>query len=951
MSNKLKIAAGVGTTGLIGCGGIAALGVVGLIAAVIAAPFLLAGPITDRLQQELDARLEAKVSFDDASLDLFGQFPALGVHVTGLTVTNSAAPFEGVVLAEVGELDVGVGWLGALTGSTLTISRLHLVEPAFHVVVTEEGLANYNLAPAGSAGEAVDAAETADAAEFGVNLNDVTITGLDLVYDDRAGGTFVEVSGLDHTLFGAVGSSAIDLSTATTIQGLTVRSGGATLLRDTVWDATVDVSMDMADGTLTFGENTVAVNALALAFAGTVRPVGDDVELDVTFSAPATEFASVLSLIPAMYSDSFADIDTAGTFTLSGSSKGTYKAVGDHLPAFDLALTVANGRFQMPDLPGKIQDIGLDLKVRHPEGATDLVAIDMPRFHMAVVNSPASPFDATLSLRNPMTDPFIDTTMKGELNLTGLKKAMPLDGMDIDGLLDLDFAIKGRMSDFETQNTKAISAKGFVRAKNVVYKSDDLPVDMFIDAGELSLAVDRQAVSGLKLRFGTSDLAVDGELIDLLPWSVGDGVLKGNVKLASSRLDLRPFQVEEGEEAATGEGDPAEEEMSVVVVPPNLDLAFAADLGRVRMDGMDLQSVKGRMAVKDQTVTLDKVTMGMIGGKTTMSGTYAARTRKEADVDMNIDMVSFGVGKTMAYFKTLKKAVPILDEAPGRFNSAFQMATKLSSDMTPLYDSLRSDGDFKAFDLRLAPAVLGELAKSLKSGDFSTLDLDGTTANYSLVGSKLTLSRTPVKMGKNKGVLHGTADVDKGTMDMALDLTVPTGALAGDLLKSAGLSSTLKTVDVVVKLTGPYNKPKLKILVGDATQEAVEALVEEVRDEVVGRANDALGQLVDEARKQGDRLVAEAEKAAGLVRSNATQAADAIRKEGDKSGDKIEKGAKNPIAKAAAKKAADAVRSEAKKKAKDVEKEGDKQADKLVSSAKKQRDTLIAEAEAEATIR
>ena len=76
-----------------------------------------------------------------------------------------------------------------------------------------------------------------------------------------------------------------------------------------------------------------------LAFTGSVGLGDENTALDLTFSSPSTDFADILSLVPAIYARDFESLQTSGKMSVSGRGKGAY---GPHaFPA--LALGPAAG--------------------------------------------------------------------------------------------------------------------------------------------------------------------------------------------------------------------------------------------------------------------------------------------------------------------------------------------------------------------------------------------------------------------------------------------------------------------------------------------------------------------------------------------------------------------------------------------------------------------------------
>jgi uncharacterized protein involved in outer membrane biogenesis len=144
-NRKVFLGAGAGLLGLGGLGvaagvGLVVLGVVGLFAL----PSLLKGPVTRKVDQLLAEHVDADVKLGGLELSLISSFPRLGVRVTGVEIQNKA-PFQGVTLAKIGELSIGLDLWSVVTGNTFQIQSIQLVQPEIHVVMDEQGRMNTDI--------------------------------------------------------------------------------------------------------------------------------------------------------------------------------------------------------------------------------------------------------------------------------------------------------------------------------------------------------------------------------------------------------------------------------------------------------------------------------------------------------------------------------------------------------------------------------------------------------------------------------------------------------------------------------------------------------------------------------------------------------------------------------------------------------------------------------------
>lgn len=906
-----------------------------LFVAVLLVPVLFKDRILAAVNGALSEQVDADVVLGEVDLGVLSSFPNVSVEIDGLRVSNRA-PFEGVVLADVGHLGLTLDLMSVVRGETVEVVGLSVIDPKLHLEVDAEGKANTDI----SKGESPPAAASADEkpSTYALNLKDYRIENLDLLYDDQQGGTFVELLDLDHKGEGKINQDRLHLATHTDIASLTVRDGGVGLLNKTRWAADVDLDLDQNNGQITFGDSTIKVNNLAMKLKGSVLPRGDDQVLDLTFSALETSFGSVLSLIPSVYKTDLKGYEVAGTFAMNGSVKGTLAAEGEDLPAFDLALTVEDGHFKGPDLPTALDAVQVDLAVHHPGGPTDLVEVDLRRFHMEITGSP---LDGRLKLRHPTTDPDIDTQIKGRLDLASLRTALPPSDLSYKGTMDLDIDVAGRVSAFENAELDAVRARGVVQLKDTEYAAEDLPAPVQIDSMKLTLDPQRADLADFQLRIGASDLAAKGTVDNLVPYLLSDKPLKGRMELKSNFLDLDALS---GDEPAARENK-EKGTSTVTPVPKNLDLALSADLKRVRFDGDEYQDVNGTLSVKDGVLRLNPLSAKLLGGSLKLVGTYAAPTAKGADVDVQVQMDRFQVAETVDHFDTLGRLAPIAKGASGQFSSSFQLQTRLGVDMAPDLPTLFSKGSLSFVGVSVVPTFMEKVSDALKNKGIKGLDLNNTSLLYLVQNGKINLDGQSLRVGGLAASLAGSVGALDQTLDLKLDLSVPVGQIkATELLDSLGVAQD-GDARLRIGIGGTYDKPTVKVSLADGS------VVDNIREAATAAAVAVVGaeaqKLLDAAKAKGDELIAVAQKAADQLSAGAKEAGDKLRAEAKKQGDKLKAEAKgNPLAVAAANETAEKLNKEAKKKADKLQTEADRKGKAGVDAAKKEADRLVSDAQA-----
>ena len=112
-----------------------------LIVAAILIPVLFKDKIEKAVKEQVNANLNATVDWGEWDLTIISSFPNAGFEVKNVKVCN-VAPFEGICLADIGELKATVG-LMSLFGEKIVIKRVALDHPVIHVKVLKDGRANW----------------------------------------------------------------------------------------------------------------------------------------------------------------------------------------------------------------------------------------------------------------------------------------------------------------------------------------------------------------------------------------------------------------------------------------------------------------------------------------------------------------------------------------------------------------------------------------------------------------------------------------------------------------------------------------------------------------------------------------------------------------------------------------------------------------------------------------
>ncbi|MEI6766061.1 MAG: AsmA-like C-terminal region-containing protein [Bacteroidota bacterium] len=917
-----------------------------IIVLAIILPFVFRKQIVEAVKTEINKSVNAKVDFTDYHLTLFRNFPDFTLGLDHVTVVG-VDEFAKDTLANIQSLKVTIGLFSVISGSQYNIKKISIDQPKILLKVLKGGKANWDIAKQ-TAADTAKAAPAAEPSSFKLSLKKLTITNASIKYDDADAGMYADIKNLNHLLKGDLTADFTSLSTETTIDTIDFSYGGIQYLHKGNISLTADIDADLKNSKYTFKENELRLNNLFLGFDGWVAMPADDIDMDIKFSARKTEFKNFLSLIPAVYSKDFEKVKTGGTLALDGFAKGTYN--DKSLPAFALNVLVQNAMFQYPDLPKAVTNINVDVHISNKDGKPNSTLIDIKKAHFEMAGNTA---DIRMSVATPVSDPAIDGTVKVKIDLAQVKQFYPLDASEqLNGKVDADVSMKGRLSSIEKEKYNEFQAKGQIGVTGMNYKSKDYPQGIMVS--ELKLLFSPQFVDmpACNIKMGRSDISANGRLDNLLFYIFKNDKLKGTFNSRSNVVDLNEFTGGSSSATATPAATTPQQSsaMTVIEVPANLDIVLKSSFGKIIYDKMELSNVLGIVKIQDRKVTLENLKMDLLGGNMAVSGFYSTQ-KTQPQVNFNLDIKGFDIPKTYKTFVTVQKLAPIMERCTGKFSTTMSFITDLDGAMSPVYNTMSGNGKLSANNVSVQGfEPLNKVAEVLKIEKFRKIGFDKTEISFSFANGKLEVKPYTFTFEKIKATASGFSSLDQ-SINYLVNLEIPRELFGGqangvlnDLVgkansKGANLTPG-NTIFVDLVIGGTVTKPTVKAGVKGSAKEVLEDLKKEAEKQITDKVKEEVGKVKADVQAKIDKLLADANAKAQQIRDQAKAAGDKLVAEADAQGQDLVKKASNPIAKAAAKETAKQMLKEAKDKSQALQDEGNRNAQKVLDDAQKEADKL-----------
>ncbi len=934
-----------------------------LIISIILLPILFKDQIVQFIKDEANASLNAELDFGEVNLSLLSTFPKFSLEINDLILTGFDE-FEGIELAGIKQTNLKLNLWSVISGDQYEISSVGLVEPKIHVMVLSDGKANYDIAKPDSTAVEETEEKVDESAPLKLALEEYYIEKGSIIYDDQLYAMYMELDGLNHKGSASVDGTTYAVETLSDIGGVTFGYDNISYLSQTLTDIKCNMEIDMPEHEMkfTFKENEVVLNELGVSLDGWFLMTDEIMDMDINFGATKQTFSSLLSMVPGVYSPDFGNIKTNGNLVLEGKVFGEFSE--ESMPGFNLDLSVSNAWLQYPDLPGKVDEIGIDVKVNR-EAGIDLnnTKIDINKFHLEFVGNEV---DASLKLRNIMTDPNVESTLNTFLDLSKLAEIIPMqEGESYSGIITSNIDLRGNVSALEKEDYENFKATGDLKIAQMNYQTSVSNYVTAIDSMLFQFAPQYLNLTYFEAKIGESDLHADGSIDNYMEYFLKDEVLTGSFNIASNYFNVDELMYADPNKASEKSEEPTSATTSdslvaeTIDIPDNINFNLTTRIEKMLFDSLEVSNFTGGIDVNEGLATLKEMKMNVFNGSIGLDGSYRFITKDRAHVDMKMDIKNLDIPTAALYFNTIEKLAPMAKYCTGNFSTSLSTVTDIDANMEPIYESLTGNGKINTSKviIRDLPVLL-KISEALKMDKLKTQTLENVNITYEFRDGKIWIEPFGVKMGKINTTVEGTTSFLQ-ELDYKMEMEIPQSMFGGE---AAGLLSGLKNAAGVVDMDLEDNIP-VKIGVGGTTinpiiktdlKGQVQNVVDDVVEEVKEKVYDEVKKLLEDAQKQADKLITEAKEKADQIRVTGKSAGDKIRQESLAAGNKIKAEGKKVASQlrkkgyAQAQKLIDDANNPIKKKAaeiaaKKMNTETDKKVEKMISEANIQGDKIISE--------
>jgi len=822
-----------------------------LVASLFAIPYFFKDQIKAKITEAINEKVDAKVSFADADLSLFKNFPEATVTLDKLLIINKA-PFEGDTLVSLGELNLNMSVKELFKGKeeAMAIEGITSKNGFINIIFNKDGLGNFDIALKDDKPK-----DDTKSKPLSLKIQKYQIENFKFKYFDEGSQMKMVIDSLNHEGTGDFSGSKLDLNTKSTAK-VSFDMGKINYMKNVALSLDAVLGIDLDKSKYTFKENKALINQLPLEFDGFIQMVDDGQVYDLKFKTPTSSFKNFLGLIPAAYSSSLEGVKTTGDFTVNGFAKGTL--TDTTIPKFNVEISSNNGSFQYPNLPKSVQSIVIDTRIVNETGIMNDTYVNLDKLSFRIDQDV---FDAKANIKNISTNALVDAALKGTINLANLSKAYPIKlSKPLTGILKANVTTKFDMASVEKSQYQNINNAGTIGLTGFNY-DDGNGKNMAISNALVQFNPSQVQLKQFNAKTGKSDVSVTGVLDNFYGFMFRKQELKGNFNLSSNQLVVSDFMTTSTAPASAGTTETAAPAKTAaksepLKIPAFLNCTLTAKANTVLYDNLTLKAVSGKMIIKDEKVTLENVKTSIFGGTIGAAGSVSTKGKTPV-FDMHLNLNQVDIKDSFTQLDMLKKIAPIAGVVNGKINTTIKLNGNLHpTEMTPDLKTLTGDliGQLLSTTINANNStILTALTSNLKFVDLNKVNLNDIKAALTFKDGKVNVKPFDIKYQDIKATVGGTHGFDQN-MDYNIKFNVPAKYLGKEAnafisKMSPADAAKFENIPVTALMTGNFSNPKIstdmKVVITNITKE----LARQQSDKLVKKGTSELDKLLNKNKK------------------------------------------------------------------------------------------------------
>ena len=772
-----------------------------ILAALVAVPLFFKDSLIEKTKTAINNNLNAKVEFRDVKVSVFRNFPKITIVIEDALITGKNE-FVSDTLLDVQSAGLKMSLISLIKGDDRSVEEIELLQPKLNLMVSEDGKANWDIV------KSTENNQAAQSESFELQLNEIIIKDATIIYDDQAAKTQLFFQGVNFDLNGEMYGTSAKLQTDGKIERFNLIYDGQSFISNVALETETLLDIDYETITISILENELLINRLPTIVTGTVKAPGDTIFFDLDLEASESGFENFLALVPPDYDHYLEDLEAAGSASLNGNFKGYY--FEDSYPVLNLGLNIENASLHYEGLPEKIENIRADATVSKPQGDWNLTEIKINEARVQIRNNPV---DLSLTMKNLITDPWFDGTFVGKINLEHLKGALPLDSVNMSGMIDANLFVKGSYSAIENEKYEQINSDGIVMLSNYQFQSPQLTRVIYVPDGQLDFSPENINLSEFEMQIGESDFNLTGKVSNYLNYYFNEGLLDGSLQLNSNKVNFNElFRLMAEQETDSLQNE--EEEPLAFTVPKRINISFNSNIKSAVYDQLPISDINGLITTRNGKLQLNNLSMQTLDGELNINGSYQNTTQNQPVFDFGLDISNFDIPLAYQTLSGVQKMLPVAGDSKGRFSSKLNINGRLTEMLKLVPPTVNGKGVISTQNLQIINSpVFTQISGLLNQEKLRNVTIDDFSGSIEIVDGTIVIKPFTTKVAGQETTVSGNLNT-QNLIDMQLDFNVKRDAFGSEIqqiLSALPGQENIQTIPASVAITGPVKNPEVDV--------------------------------------------------------------------------------------------------------------------------------------------
>jgi hypothetical protein len=812
---------------------------------LIGIPLLFKKQITEIVTAEINRSVNATVTFQDANISLLKKFPNATISISDLLIVSDSS-FANDTLVNIKSIDLKTSLFDVFQKGP-NIKSIAIENGFVNLISNREGQTNYTIFR--NKEKSIEA-EATDATNFSLHVDSYQLKDINLQYVDQKSNLHLEIQNINHEGAAQLKGEQIYLQTQSNIDKLSFKMADIIYLNSVSANLKAGLELNLKTMKFTFKENNLKINDLHLSADGFIQLNEENIAMNFNFRSNNSEFKGLLSLIPSAYSSSFQDIKTTGDLNFKGNIQGVYNDF--EIPKFNIEIDTKNASFKYPELPKTVQHIFIDTKITNATGKIDDTAIAIKHLGFKIDQDV---FSASSNITNLTSNPKIQATLKGTIDLKNISEAYPLSlKQKLQGNIQAEITTSFTRKALENKNFKQISSTGFIALDNFFTTTELLPNPIQINTALLNFNQQNFSLNKFEAKTGSSDLKLHGSLHNLYNFIFGDGELHGDFKLSSKFLNVSDLL--STRDTASTKTDTILS-IETLKIPAKINAVLTVNTKNILYDNLLLNDFIGTIKIEDQKVVFEKTNAKMFQGDIGIEG-FVDTKPTPSNFDFAFILKDLDISSSLNSLEFLHSIAPFANAINGKMSSSFKMHGGLDNNLLPDLQSISGNAlanlDVDKLDPKKSK-VLNLIDTKLSFIDLSKLDLKNIKTQFSVDNG--TVQFKPFKIASYDGIplqMSGTHNFNN-QIDYKIKMDLPASYFGNSV---SSLISNLSDSDqnnmkvpVTLSIGGLVNRPSIKTDMKSAASKLTKKIAKRQKEKLV---NDLFGGATTkkDSKKQKD---------------------------------------------------------------------------------------------------